>query len=59
MEPVNKVYIKTDYDKIVSLIADEAKNAGMLDDVASTIRQLRAKTTFRLALLNQIGRAHV
>jgi hypothetical protein len=54
MNDVNKVYIKSEYQKLKSLIADESKSAAMLDDMAHTIKQLRAKTTFRLALLNQL-----
>lgn len=54
MNDVNKVYIKSEYQKLKSLIADESKSAAMLDDMQSTIKQLRAKTTFRLALLNQL-----
>jgi len=54
MNDVNKVYIKSEYQKLKSLIADESKSAAMLDDMSHTIKQLRAKTTFRLALLNQL-----
>lgn len=50
----HKVYIKTDYEKIKSLIADEAKNNAMLDELALTVKQLRAKSNFRLALLHQL-----
>ena len=49
-----KVYIKSDYEKILSLIADEAKQSNMLEDMSSTIRQLKAKASFRLALLHQL-----
>ena len=54
MNDINKVYIKSDYQKLKSLISDEAKNAAMLDDIQHTIKQLRAKCTFRLALLHQM-----
>lgn len=54
MNDANKVYIKSDYQKLKSLIADEAKNAAMLDDVQNTVKQLRAKCAFRLALLHQM-----
>lgn len=50
----NKVWYKTLDQKIDSLIADEAKASVMLDEVQHTIKQLRAKSTFKLALLNQI-----
>jgi len=49
-----KVYIKSDYEKICSIIADEAKNAAILDDMLQTVKQLRAKSAFRLALLHQV-----
>jgi small-conductance mechanosensitive channel len=50
----NKVYLKTQSEKIQSLIADDSKTAAMLEDLYQTVRQLRAKTAFRLALLNQL-----
>jgi hypothetical protein len=37
-----------------SLIADEAKQINMLANIQVTIRQMQAKSTFRLALLNQL-----
>lgn len=49
-----EVWLKTDEEKLRSLIADEAKMMPMLDNMASTIKQLKAKQTFRLALLNQL-----
>lgn len=48
------VWLKTDEEKLRSLIADEAKMMPMLDNVAATVKQLKAKQTFRLALLNQL-----
>ena len=48
------VWLKTDEEKLRSLIADEAKMMPMLDNVQATIRQLKAKQQFRLALLNQL-----
>lgn len=48
------VWIKTDEEKLRSLIADEAKMMPMLDNMSATIRQLKAKQQFRLALLNQL-----
>ena len=48
------VWLKTDEEKLRSLIADEAKAMPMLDGVMATIKQLKAKQTFRLALLNQL-----
>ncbi len=48
------VWLKTDQEKLRSLIADEAKMMPMLDNMQATIKQLKAKQTFRLALLNQL-----
>lgn len=50
----DNVYLKTTEEKLRSLIADEAKTIPMLDNVAATIKQMKAKHTFRLALLNQL-----
>lgn len=48
------VWLKTDEEKIRSLIADEAKMIPMLDNIQATVKQLKSKQTFRLALLNQL-----
>jgi hypothetical protein len=48
------VWLKTDEEKLRSLIADEAKMMPMLDNMMATVKQLKAKQTFRLALLNQL-----
>jgi hypothetical protein len=48
------VWLKTNEEKLRSLIADEAKMMPMLDNMQATIKQLKAKQAFRLALLNQI-----
>ena len=48
------VWLKTDEEKLRSLIADEAKMMPMLDNMQATVRQLKAKQQFRLALLNQL-----
>jgi hypothetical protein len=48
------VWLKTKEEKLRSLIADEAKQLPMLDAMQSTIKQLKAKQAFRLALLNQL-----
>lgn len=48
------IWLKTDEEKLRSLIADEAKMMPMLDNMQATIKQLKAKQTFRLALLNQL-----
>ena len=48
------IWLKTDEEKLRSLIADEAKQMPMLDNMMATIKQLKAKQAFRLALLNQM-----
>lgn len=48
------VWLKTNKEKLQSLIADEAKTGPMLDNMMQTLRQLKAKNTFRLALLHQL-----
>lgn len=49
-----ETWLHTPEEKIRSLIADEAKMMPMLDSMQATIRQLKAKQAFRLALLNQL-----
>jgi hypothetical protein len=45
----------TDKEEILrSLISDEARMGPMLLSLEQTVRQLKAKQTFRLALLNQL-----
>lgn len=51
-------WLQTEEEKLNSLIADEAKNVNMLSVLLSTIKQMQAKATFRLALLNQLNEAH-
>ena len=48
------IWLHSDEDKLRSLLADEAKMMPMLDAMQSTIRQLKAKQAFRIALLNQL-----
>jgi hypothetical protein len=48
------IWLKTDEEKLRSLIADEAKMMPMLDNMQATVKQLKAKQAFRLALLNQL-----
>jgi hypothetical protein len=50
----NNVWIKSTEERLAALIADEAKGAAMLNEVASTVKQLKAKSSFRLALINQM-----
>ena len=48
------VWIKTNEEKLRSLIADEAKTIPILNNMEASIRQLKSKQNFRLALLNQL-----
>ena len=48
------VWLHNDEDKLRSLLADEAKMMPMLDSIQATVRQLKAKQAFRIALLNQL-----
>ena len=48
------IWLKTPEEKLRSLLADEAKMMPMLDNMQATIKQLKAKQAFRLALLNQL-----
>jgi hypothetical protein len=50
----NNTFLKTEEEKLRSLIADEAKLIPMLNNMEQTIRQMKAKQAFRLALLNQL-----
>jgi hypothetical protein len=54
-----QVWYKTKEEKLRSLIADEAKMMPMLDAMMATIKQLKAKQQFRLALLNQLLEEHI
>ena len=51
---MSKLFLKTKEELLQSLLADDAKNKAMLEDMESTLRQLKAKNTFRLALINQL-----
>jgi hypothetical protein len=51
---MSDMWLKTNEEKLRSLIADEAKMIPMLDNMIATIKQMKAKQTFRLALLNQL-----
>lgn len=54
MNNEHNVWLHSDEEKLRSLIADEAKMIPMLDNMQATIKQLKAKQQFRLALLNQL-----
>ncbi len=51
---MSDMWLKTNEEKLRSLIADEAKMIPMLDSMMATIKQMKAKQAFRLALLNQL-----
>lgn len=50
----NTVWIKTTEEKLKALLADEAKMAPMLNEVLNTVKQLKAKNSFRIAIINQL-----
>lgn len=54
MNEKDQVWLKTDEEKLRSLLADEAKMMPMLDNMLHTIKQMKAKQAFRIALLNQL-----
>ncbi len=54
MNDEKDIWLHSDEDKLRSLLADEAKMMPMLEAMQSTIRQLKAKQAFRIALLNQL-----
>jgi hypothetical protein len=51
---MNEIWLKTDKEKLQSLLADEAKQVAMIDNITSTIKQMKAKQSFRIALINQL-----
>lgn len=57
-EQMNDAWLKTTEEKLRSLIADEAKVLPMLNNLEATIRQMKAKQAFRVALLNQLLEEH-
>jgi hypothetical protein len=58
MNTNNNTFLKTEEEKLRSLIADEAKLLPMLNNMEQTLRQMKAKQAFRLALLNQLLEDH-
>jgi hypothetical protein len=58
MTEQHDVWLKSDDEKLRSLISDEAKMIPMLENMQATVRQLKAKQQFRLALLNQLLESH-
>jgi hypothetical protein len=50
----DNVWLKTDEEKLRSLLADEAKNSNMMMAMLNTLRQMQSKSSFRIALLNQL-----
>jgi hypothetical protein len=51
---MNNDWLHTEEQKLRSLLADEAKVLPMLDNMMATIKQMKSKQAFRVALLNQI-----
>ena len=58
MNTNSNAFLITTEEKLRSLIADEAKLLPMLNSMEQTIRQMKAKQAFRLALLNQLLEEH-
>jgi len=58
MNTNNNAFLITTEEKLRSLIADEAKLLPMLNSMEQTIRQMKAKQAFRIALLNQLLEEH-
>ena len=54
MNDTNSVWLKTNREKLQSLLADEAKMMPMLENMYQTVKQMKAKQSFRLALINQL-----
>jgi len=54
MNNSNNDWLHSEEDKLRSLIANEAKLMPMLDNMMTTVKQMKAKQAFRLALLNQL-----
>lgn len=52
---MSKHWIKHPKDKVESLLNDEAKAMDMLTVLEQTVKQLKAKSAFKLALLNQLN----
>ena len=51
---MEQAYLKTDEEKLRSLLSDEAKAIPMLDNMQATIRQMKATQAFRIAVLNPL-----
>jgi hypothetical protein len=54
MNKQTKQWLTDEGEILDSLLADEAKAHAMLLDIDSTVKQLKAKSSFRLALLNSL-----
>lgn len=54
MNQTNKVYLKTTPELLQSLLADEAKQSNMISNLEQTVSQLKAKNSFRIALIHQL-----
>jgi hypothetical protein len=54
MNKENKQWLNDENEILDSLLADEAKAKAMLVDMENTLRQLKAKSSFRLALINSL-----
>jgi hypothetical protein len=55
MNKQSKEWLTDEGEILSSLIADEAKAKAILVDMENSLRQLKAKSSFRLALLNSLA----
>lgn len=53
-EPTNSVWLKTDEEKLRSLLADIAKSIAIVDATMANLQQLKTKIRFQIALTNQL-----
>jgi hypothetical protein len=54
MNEPQKQWLTDEGEILQSLLADEAKARHMLNDLGKTLDQLKAKSSFRLALINSL-----
>jgi hypothetical protein len=55
MDNKSKQWLTDEGEILASLLADEAKNRAILGELDNTVKQLKAKSSFRLALLNSLA----
>lgn len=50
----SRTFLTDDESLLRSLLADDAKNKAMLNEIERTVNQLKSKNSFRIALINQL-----